>query len=120
MKKIKFEYIIEEEKIADFISAINPYIMNVTISNSRYDSSYKRSKKKKINMEIHQNHILEILNLKTELSTQKLYRFVRIRSYPYSLRTFTRFLVDLGVTGFLGVEKRDKTNGGFENVWYLK
>jgi hypothetical protein len=121
MKKVKFEYFIEEENLAEFLTLLNPYISNINVANTinRYPCGEKIPLSTVKQTKQHENQLKDFLNGK-ELCTEKIWRYFRSRGYSFSRRTFTRFLTQQCALGNLEVKKQNKDKGGFENMWRLK
>jgi len=120
MKGIKFNYVFEEDKVADFINAVLPYSQNLVISKTRYADGTVKPKSSMVRNGIFEKEVIQYLVDNKESSTNKIYRRVRSKGYSYSIRTFYRTLINMGCLGILGVRKAKKTGGGFENLWRIE
>ena len=116
--KVKVEYNIPDDKIKDFLLSTLPFSKFMRFK--KIDESflgYKRPKTTTQIDEIRKTKTMEYLYKKEQASTSLIFKYV---SPNCSRKTFTRFLIKLSMLGFLEVNKKPKSNGGYENIWKIK
>ena len=114
MYRIKVEFELESKDFEDFFKNLNPYINQINLN--KIKETYQVILKE----DIRENKLIELLQLKKELSTSKLYFLFKRNYYPFSRKTFSRFLIKESMKSIIKVRKQKKKNGGYENMWSLK
>lgn len=114
-----------EAEFENFIKVINPFLANLDITDFRakFDSNecYRDTSAIKRELGIREKIIKELYP-DQKLSSYKLFKIMKknMNAYYDSYRTFSRFLFKMGVENLIVVEKHNKINGGYENIWRLK
>jgi len=122
MYRIKVEFELESKDFEDFFKNLNPYINQINLNKIKetYSDNCKKAKQVILKEDIRENKLIELLQLKKELSTSKLYFLFKRNYYPFSRKTFSRFLIKESMKSIIKVRKQKKKNGGYENMWSLK
>src|SRR6056297_1072654 len=122
MYRIKVEFELESKDFEDFFKNLNPYINQINLNKIKetYSDNSKKPKQVILKEDIRENKLIELLQLKKELSTSKLYSLFKRNYYPFSRKTFSRFLINESIKNIIKVRKQKKKNGGYENKWSLK
>ena len=122
MYRIKVEFELESKDFEDFFKNLNPYINQINLNKIKetYSDNCKKAKQVILKEDIRENKLIELLQLKKELSTSKLYFLFKRNYYPFSRKTFSRFLINESIKNIIKVRKQKKKNSGYENMWRLK
>ena len=126
IKKVRFDYEIDESNLFEFLSVVKPFVSNINVSNvmNKWIGDNKQRTKPKNNLLSQSSTVSAIkdsLNKHHELSTREIYFLLRrSASYSFSERSLLRLLVKLCAVGDLDFIKRSKKGGGYKNHWRLK
>lgn len=120
MKKITFEYYISEENIFNFLTAIKPYASDLCVSRliNRYNDNSKLPKNARIQKEILIHEIVSFV-INGKKSTPVIFKHLRSKGISVSEKQLYRTLITLSASGQIEIEKVQKKNGGFQNMYSI-